>query len=359
MTEIAEQLIEDTTGGEDGRGGDDGRDGSRAALPDAATALAAPEPSYAIQIDGMVKRYGRTVAVDNLSMHVPAGSVYGFVGPNGAGKTTTIRTLATLQKPDAGTVTLDGIDVVANPTAVRDRVGYMPDFFGVYDSLTVAEYLDFYGASHRVPPSRRRTLCDELLELVDLADKRNDPVEVLSRGMKQRLGLARCLIHDPSVLLLDEPASGMDPRARIELREILRELSRLNKTILISSHILPELAEMCTDIGIVRAGEIIAEGPVDAVIAALSPGPRLRVRLLGAEAADLAQTVLAGDSRCAALEREDELTLAGGFTGGDEDLAELLAMLTERNIRVTQFTLEPGTLEDIFLNITELGEAET
>lgn len=315
-------------------------------------------PDYAIEIEGMVKRYGRTTAANGLSMHVPRGSIFGFVGPNGAGKTTTIRTLATLQKPDAGSVKLDGIDVLADPGSVRDRMGYMPDFFGVYESLTVGEYLDFYGASHRIPLGRRRQLCDELLELVDLTDKRREPVEVLSRGMKQRLGLARCLIHDPEVLLLDEPASGMDPRARIELREILRELSTLNKTILISSHILPELAEMCTDIGVIRAGEIIAEGSVDAVIAALSRGPHLRVRVLHPSQADAAWTTIQADSTCEDLEMEDDHTVSAAFAGGDRELAELLSLLMARGIQVTAFVLERGTLEDIFLHVTELGEVD-
>ncbi len=325
--------------------------------PDSAV-LAETAPDYAIEIDDMVKRYGRTTAANGLSMHVPRGSIFGFVGPNGAGKTTTIRTLATLQKPDSGSVKLDGIDVLVDPGSVRDRVGYMPDFFGVYDSLTVGEYLDFYGASHRIPLSRRRQLCDELLELVDLTDKRHEPVEVLSRGMKQRLGLARCLIHDPKVLLLDEPASGMDPRARIELREILRELSKLNKTILISSHILPELAEMCTDIGVIRAGEIIAEGSVDAVIAALSRGPQLRVRVLHPTQAEPAWAVIQADGACDDLEMDDDHTVSAAFEGGDRELAELLSRLMARGIQVTAFALERGTLEDIFLHVTELGEVD-
>jgi ABC-2 type transport system ATP-binding protein len=314
------------------------------------------EQDYAIVIQGMVKRYGRTIATNNLSMHVPKGSVYGFVGPNGAGKTTTIRTLATLQKPDSGTVTLNGIDVVSDPTSVRDRMGYMPDFFGVYESLSVNEYLDFYGASHRIPLAKRRHLCDELLELVDLTDKRSEQVEVLSRGMKQRLGLARCLIHDPDVLLLDEPASGMDPRARIELREILRELSKLDKTILISSHILPELAEMCTDIGIIRGGEMIAEGPVQAVVDALSHGPRLRIQVLDPSQAATTLAIAEEDEWCEATEQQDSHTLSVDFAGDEDALARLLASLVGAGIRVTRFTLESGTLEDIFLSVTELGE---
>lgn len=326
-------------------------------------------PDFAIEIEGMSKSYGRTMAVRNLSMHVPRGSVYGFVGPNGAGKTTTIRTLATLQRPDRGTVHVAGIDVRADPGAVRDRVGYMPDFFGVYESLTVGEYLDFYGASHRIPASQRRRLSDELLELVDLADKRKEPVEYLSRGMKQRLGLARCLVHDPQVLLLDEPASGMDPRARIELREILRELGRLNKTILISSHILPELAEMCTHIGIIRGGELLAEGSVESVVRTLSAGSRLRVRLLdtgavahrhngqeslpGPNGRDAAIQILEAHPACQAVEIEGNSSLVAQFTGSDEDLVAVLSQLVAAGIPVTGFTREGGTLEDIFLRVTE------
>ena len=311
---------------------------------------------YAIEIEGLSKAYGRTQAVRDLSMHVPRGSVYGFVGPNGAGKTTTIRTLATLQRPDAGTAQVAGIDVAAHPAAVRDRIGYMPDFFGVYESLTVEEYLDFYGASHGLPSGRRRELSGELLELVDLADKRRDPVEALSRGMKQRLGLARCLVHDPQVLLLDEPASGMDPRARIELREILRELGRMDKTILISSHILPELAEMCTHIGIIRGGSLLAEGPVDEVIATLAASSRLRIRLLDGSHVPAAAQLLAGDPAVGQIETDGDGSLRLDFSGDDHALVALLADLVRAGVPVTGFGREGGTLEDVFLQITELSE---
>jgi ABC-2 type transport system ATP-binding protein len=313
---------------------------------------------HAIEIEGMRKSYGRTQAVRNLSMHVPYGSVYGFVGPNGAGKTTTIRTLATLQRADAGTIRVAGIDVRNDPAAVRARVGYMPDFFGVYESLTVNEYLDFYGASYFIPARKRRQLCAELLELVDLIDKRDEPVEILSRGMKQRLGLARCLIHDPEVLLLDEPASGMDPRARIELREILRELHNLKKTILISSHILPELAEMCTHIGIIRSGELIAEGPVDAVITALSPSSHLRVRLLDSSDLDTVIKLLSASSSCTMVEADDDRSVVADFEGSESDLATLLAQIVAAGVPVTDFARESGTLEDIFLHVTGLSEVE-
>ncbi|HEX6508471.1 MAG TPA: ABC transporter ATP-binding protein [Chloroflexota bacterium] len=323
---------------------------------DLPTEDASPVQDNAIEIEGMRKAYGRTVAVRNLSLHVPQGSVYGFVGPNGAGKTTTIRTLATLQRADAGAIRVAGIDIRTNPAAVRDRVGYMPDFFGVYESLTVAEYLDFYGASHRIPGARRRQLCDELLELVDLTDKRGESVESLSRGMKQRLGLARCLVHDPEVLLLDEPASGMDPRARIELREILRELSKLNKTILISSHILPELAEMCTHIGIVRAGELIAEGSVDTVIETLTSGARLRVRVLAPEQLGAAVGLLESNPSCSQVEADGNRSVIAVFSGSDDELAALMAEVLGAGIRLTGFGVEGNTLEDVFLQITELSE---
>jgi ABC-2 type transport system ATP-binding protein len=223
--------------------------------------------------------------------------------------------------------------------------------------LTVGEYLDFYGASHRIPAPRRRQLCDELLELVDLTDKRSESVEALSRGMKQRLGLARCLVHDPDVLLLDEPASGMDPRARIELREILRELSNLNKTILISSHILPELAEMCTHIGIIRAGEMIAEGPVDAVISALTTGARLRVRVLSAEHVAEVTKILEEDPQCENVEADGDRSVVTLFRGGDDELAALLVRTQGSGVQLTGFGVEGNTLEDIFLQITELNEA--
>lgn len=310
-------------------------------------------PDHAIEIEGMRKSYGRTVAVRDLSMHVPRGSVYGFVGPNGSGKTTTIRTLATLQRADAGTVRVAGFDVRADPAAVRDRVGYMPDFFGVYDSLSVAEYLDFYGASHRIPPAQRRRLRGELLELVDLGDRTDQPVATLSRGMKQRLGLARCLMHDPDVLLLDEPASGMDPRARVELRDIVRELGRLDKTVLISSHILPELAEMCTHIGIIQRGALVAEGPVDAILSSLAPRSRLRVRLLRGDGVEAANRILDASSTCREIALEGERTLTADFTGDEADGAALLSELVGAGVPLSTFTLEGSSLEDIFIQITE------
>ncbi len=314
--------------------------------------------TYAIEIEGMSTCYGRTPAVRNLSMHVPHGSIYCFVGPKGAGKTTTIRTLATLQQPDAGTVLVDGIDVQADPAAVRGRIGYLPDFSGVYESLTVSEYLDFYGAIHQIPPRRRRQMTEELLELVDLTDQRNNPVKWLSRGRKQQLGLARCLIHDPQILLLDEPASGMDPQSRIELREILQELGKLHKTILISSHILSELAEICTHLGIVRAGELLAEGSVDELTNIVSPTVHLRVRLLDAGNRDVARRLLETQPACRQIGAEGESTLPGtrlrvSFAGTEQDLAGILGQLVMTGVQVTEFALERRTLEDIFLQVTE------
>ena len=197
-----------------------------------------------IDIKGLTKRYGTLTALDNLSLNLQKGEIFGFIGPNGAGKTTTMKILACLLKPDSGDATIDGLSVRNNGDRIRRIIGYMPDFIGVYDDLTVDEYLQFFAAAFELPRSRRRTIVDQVLELTDLTDKRHAMVDSLSRGMTQRLGVARVLIHEPKVLLLDEPASGLDPRARIEMRELLRELKRMGKTIIISSHILPELAEV-------------------------------------------------------------------------------------------------------------------
>jgi len=198
------------------------------------------------------KKYKNLVAVKDLNIEIERGDVYGFIGPNGAGKTTTIKILATLISPSFGTASIDGYDVRDYPRAVRAKIGYMPDFFGVYDDMKVWEYLDFFAAAYKIPRQQRVNIIDDVLELTDLHNKREDFVEALSRGMKQRLCLAKTLVHDPDVLLLDEPASGLDPRARIEMRELLKELRRMGKTILISSHILTELADFCNKIGIIE-----------------------------------------------------------------------------------------------------------
>ncbi|WP_235588728.1 ABC transporter ATP-binding protein, partial [Sporosarcina koreensis] len=215
-----------------------------------------------IEIKGLTKKYGQFTALDELNLTLDEGTVFGFVGANGAGKSTTFLIVSTLLQPTSGDVFIDGVSVREKPADIRKLIGYMPDFFGVYDQLKADEYLDFYGASYGIPEEERKKLIPQLLELVNLSHKRYSYVDLLSRGMKQRLCLARCLIHDPKVLILDEPASGLDPRARIEMRDILKTLKGMGKTILISSHILPELAEMCDEIGVIDNGKLIAHGSV-------------------------------------------------------------------------------------------------
>jgi ABC-2 type transport system ATP-binding protein len=315
--------------------------------------VAAPVEAPALRIEALTKTYERVPALRGLNLCVPRGSIYGFVGPNGAGKTTTLRILATLLAPDSGEAWIDGRPISDNPAAVRARIGYMPDFFGVYDNLTAMEYLDFYAAAYRVPVAERRRTNADLLELVDLAAKRDELVENLSRGMKQRLGLARCLVHNPQVLLLDEPASGMDPRARYELREIIRELQRMGKTVLVSSHILLELAEMCTHIGIVQDGRLLREGTVDAVVGSLHGARTVRVGILGAAAP--AVSVAAAHPQVAHVETTDDgLELA--FSGDRAAAADLLRSLVEAGIGVVHFSEVANSLEEIFLQLTE-GEA--
>jgi ABC-2 type transport system ATP-binding protein len=302
-----------------------------------------------ISVKELTKTYGTRTALDRVSFEVPRGEIFGFVGPNGAGKTTTIRILAALLEPTEGQALIDGADVTRQPDLVHERLGYMPDFFGVYDQLTVSEYLHFYAACYRQPKQRRQKIVDDLLELVGLPERRHQAVDTLSRGLKQRLCLARALVHDPAVLLLDEPASGLDPRARVEMREILKTLQGMGKTIVISSHILPELTELCTMVGIIDHGKIRATGPVQEVIRRLTSGRRLRINLLGQreEAAKILNSL--------AAVREVETVdgaLEAQFEGDEAAAAAILQSLIAAGIRVSGFVQMESDLEDAFLKAT-------
>src|SRR5438876_6495485 len=233
-----------------------------------------------INIQHIYKRYRSVHALEDLSLEVPQGAIYGLIGPNGAGKTTLLRILGALISPTAGQVWFDDEEVSHSPIAIQRKIGYMPDFFGVYPDLTSVEYLEFYAGIHGISSKKLGSTVKDLLELVDLSSKRDTLVETLSRGMKQRLCLARALVHDPEVLLLDEPASGLDPRARVELRELLRTLQSMGKTIIISSHILLEMAEMCSDVAIIQGGRLILSGSVDKVTHRLGDSRQLEIRLL-------------------------------------------------------------------------------
>jgi ABC-2 type transport system ATP-binding protein len=234
-----------------------------------------------IEIKKLTKTFGTLVAVDHLDLFIGAGDIFGFIGPNGAGKTTTMRILVTLLEPTYGEAFIDGLDVRKKGKEVRRRVGYMPDFMGVYDDLKVFEYLEFFAAAFGIEYAKRKAIVDGVLELTDLVSKQDALVDSLSRGMQQRLGLARVLIHDPKVLILDEPASGLDPRARIEMRELLRELKRMGKTIMISSHILSELEEICDRIGIVEHGQLVFSGTLEEIRPRLGIQGKVRVKVVG------------------------------------------------------------------------------
>ena len=307
---------------------------------------------------GLVKRYQGTVAVAGLDLNVGAGEIFGLVGPNGAGKTTTLRILATLLRATSGHAEVAGIDVLRNPDAARRVLGFMPDVFGVYDDMKVWEYLDFFARCYSVPAARRAGMIAELLEIVGLADKRAAYVETLSRGMRQRLCLAHTLVHDPAVLILDEPASGLDPRARVEMREILRELRSMGKTILVSSHILPELAEMCTGVGIIDRGRLLRSGSIGEIERSLRATALLRIDLLGDEAALaaardwLGTDPRVGDIQVPADAGEGGSRLEVPFDGDAEAQAALLAGMVEAGHRVSGFSHATSDLEEIFLKVT-------
>lgn len=309
-----------------------------------------------IEIQNLTKRYGSFTALDNLTLTIEKGTVFGFVGPNGAGKSTTFSILATLLGPTEGTASVNGYDVTKDPKSVRKSIGYVPDFFGVYDQFKVQEYLDFYGASYGIPNAERKAIIPQLLELVNLTDKTDAYVDLLSRGMKQRLCLARALIHDPEVLILDEPASGLDPRARIEMRGILRELKEMDKTIVISSHILPELSEICDELGVIENGQLIAHGNVSQIENQLQAQKVLLVTV--SENSDRAISFFEDDPNVLEIHYEEEnpQLIQLSYQGTDEEQVALLKKAVENELSILTLSQKQTNLEDIFMEITRGGE---
>ncbi len=313
------------------------------------------EENQIIETRNLHKRYGKLNAVKDLSLRVPQGAIYGFVGPNGAGKTSTMRMLTTLMRPSSGEAFVNGYSVTEHPRDVRRSIGYMPDFFGVYEDMKVWEYLDFFAACYEIPETDRPGLINDLLELVDLSHRRDDMVDKLSRGMKQRLCLARTLAHDPAVLILDEPASGLDPRARIEIRELLIELAKMGKTIFFSSHILSDVSEICTHIGILEAGEIVAQGPIKEMRKQLMPHRVIVITLLDrVDEAKEAIMKLEHIESITDMDAEDgKPRIRIEFGGEDTGMSEMLQALTKLSIPVVNFAEESSDLEAVFMKATK------
>jgi ABC-2 type transport system ATP-binding protein len=303
-----------------------------------------------VQIKDLWVTYGAVHAVRGVSFEIPKGEVFGFIGPNGAGKTSTIKVLATLIAPDHGRVTIGGINVTDNPLAIRKRIGYMPDFFGVYEDLTANEYLHFFAAAYDIPTSQRERTVGDVLALTDLTAKAGAPVDSLSRGMKQRLGLARVLLHDPDLLLLDEPASGLDPRARIEMREMLLALKEMGKTILISSHILHELSLLCTRIGIIEAGQIVTEGSLKDIYSRLGLKQLIHVQLVNGS-----ESLIDQIGRISGVEEVQVQADRLAIRVRAEHLPpeELLDRMYALGARMRMFQPEAMDMETAFMKLTE------
>lgn len=303
-----------------------------------------------IETRELTKTYGELYALKSLNLRLDKGDVFGFIGPNGAGKTTTMRILATLLTPTIGEAYVCGYSIYTHPKEIRRAIGYMPDFFGVYDDMKVSEYLEFFAAAYRITGPKRKQICDEVLELVDLTYKREALVTSLSRGMTQRLGLARVLLHDPQVLLLDEPASGLDPRARIEIRGLLKELRRMGKTIMVSSHILPELADICNKIGIIERGELIVNADVDEVMRQVRRQILLHIGVT--DNADGAARLLESHPLVASVAPHNgrlDVTLKDEVT----DYSELPTALVQAGYRLNLFREEELNLETAFMALTK------
>ncbi len=317
-----------------------------------------------VQIDRLCKSYGSFRALDELNLSIEKGELFGFVGPNGAGKTTTMRIISGLLRADSGTVMVGGIDARRDTRHLKEKIGYMPDFFGVYDNLKALEYMEFFASIYGIEGREARKLCLELMDLVNLGDKADSYVDGLSRGMKQRLCLARSLVHNPELLILDEPASGLDPRARFEMKGILRNLSEMGKTIIVSSHILPELAEMCTTIGIIEHGKMMVSGTVNSIMAGVNRQNPLIIRVVGE--LDTAVRLLKESPMVENLSMsEQELyvslqknVLEENPLQEEEKEAALLTTLIQGGVRVSSYTREKGNLESVFMQITEEQEGE-
>jgi ABC-2 type transport system ATP-binding protein len=296
--------------------------------------------------------YGDLYALDRLTLKLERGDVYGFIGPNGAGKTTTMRILATLLNPSWGEATVCGFSIYTGAKDIRRLIGYMPDFFGVYDDMKVIEYLEFFAAAYRIKGAERKKKTDQVLDLVDLGYKRDALVTSLSRGMTQRLGLARVLLHEPQVLLLDEPASGLDPRARIEMRELLKELRSMGKTILVSSHILPELADICNKIGIIERGRLLFDGDVQSAIRQVRQRTIMQVRV-GDGMHEQARNRLKTHPDVVGIELKEDETLQ--VTLGDDvhDGSFIAEVLVKDGLRLKMLKEEEVDLEDVFMGITK------
>jgi len=303
-----------------------------------------------IKTQDLTKTYGNLHAINNLTLHLSEGDLFGFIGPNGSGKTTTMRILATLLQPTWGEASVCGYSIYTHPKEIRRLIGYMPDFFGVYDDMKVIEYLEFFAAAYRIRGPKRRQVCDEVLDLVELGYKREALVTSLSRGMTQRLGLARVLLHDPQVLLLDEPASGLDPRARIEIRTLLKRLGTMGKTIMVSSHILPELADICNKVGIIERGELVFNDTVAELLKRVRPQTVLNIAVVG-DRTEAAQ-VLQRNSIVSRVDIGDKhltVTLANGHT----EYSDLATMLVNAGHRLTLFREEELNLETAFMAMTK------
>jgi ABC-2 type transport system ATP-binding protein len=310
------------------------------------------DSGLAIQTFGLSKSYDGHLALDSLDLRIAPSEIFGYIGPNGAGKTTTIRILAALLIPTHGTAQIHGIDVVKHPLEIKKLVGYMPDAFGVYDNMTLVEYLDFFASAYYIPRVQRRKVIDDVLDLTDLGPKRDDLVNAFSRGMKQRACLAKTLLHNPRVLILDEPASGLDPRARIEFRELLKELQKMGKTVVVSSHILTELSTICNTVGIIEAGKLVAAGNVREILGALRTSRVFTIDLLESVDIQRASEVLLEQRVVAEVER-DGSSLRVTLDANEEETADLVDVLVAERVRFVNFSEEEIDLETAFMALTK------
>ena len=303
-----------------------------------------------VQTINLTKRYGKLTALNNLHLNIEEGECFGYIGPNGAGKTTTIKILATLLQPTWGEARICGHVIGYESRKIRPLIGYVPDFFGAYEDMVVQEYLEFFASAYNITGKQRTRVVGDVLELTDLVYKRDALVDSLSRGMQQRLSVARVLLHDPKVLLLDEPASGLDPRARIEIRELLKELRRMGKTIIISSHILHELAELCTTVGVIEQGELVFHGPIEEIIQQVKTGTKVLIRVT--EQQDLAALLLERTDGITSVEQTDGRLIVE-LARQTHDFSALATLLLKNNFKIREIREEEINLETAFMRLTK------